>query len=870
MNKDGRVTMKNKRALYAAIILFTFMGGVLSAQGHINLTNTPDMSELPFVLALPNGQVMALWTEGHFNGWGVIWYRILTPGQGWSQAKIAADKIYSAAFPQLDIDQDGEVHMAYMDGCASGNREIYYKKFTNGKWTTPERVGYSPGLNSSWPRIAVEGNRIYVLWCHNHTSPSVTNPRLDIVLMEKNDGGTFPSAYQNVSQLSNSVSVHPFFDVHNGNVYAAWMDDNHAKSNWNIYYNDRIGGNWGNSIRLYPDFNQYTPALTVDPSGVVHVIYANKGNPVWYQQKNSSGWTPRIEISTGKTTVQSMLFMTYKMGYLHAVWRQRDGDGDYIHYARGSTSGNWEPPIKVSHGGESEYPGIDVDKNGTVHVVYSDIGVGGNRDVFYVSLDQVLSYPVASFTLNPDKGNPPLEVQFDASGSYDPDGQLVSYDWDFGDGGTGTGVTASHTYSQQGNFTATLTVTDNESQSSSSSKEIVVGTPPHAVISAGPTSGPSPLVVEFDASASYDEDGYIKSYHWNFGDGTQGSGVTTTHKYTNEGTRTATLTVTDDTGLTGSSSIEIEITDNRTPVARFVRSPQQGPAPLKVNFDASGSNPSDQVNGHIVTYKWDFGDGANGAGVKTSHTYKKAGDFTVTLEITDDNGSKDSATKDVSVFIKPVARFSMSPSEGVVPLTVKFDGSSSSDEDGSIRSYKWYFGDGTVGWGKVVKHQYHTGGDKKVTLQVTDNDGWCDKTEKSLSLIDRPFPPDNPSVQKVINEGLFFSDYINILRWKQNPKNTGKIKPVRYHIYRREKGGGQDFVYLDTIPFGTFRYDDVLLEKRDEMENYIYGVRAVDANNRQSDLRKVDAASSGSAGYSITAVKEEEKNPALKNEQIKK
>ncbi len=858
-----------KQTLFFAIVFFGFMCGLLSAQGYINLTKTSDMSELPFVAALPNGQVMVLWTEGHFNGWGVIWYRLFTPGQGWSDAKVAADKFYSAAFPQVDVDRDGEVHMAYMDGSSSGNREIYYRKYTNGRWSGPEMVGYSPGLNSSWPRIAVEGNRIYVLWCHNHTSPGVTDHDLDIVMMEKNDGGSFGN-YQNVSRLPNSVSVHPFFDVWSGNVYAAWMDDNHGTSNWNIYYNDRIGGQWGNSMRLHPDFNQYTPALTVDSQGVVHLIYANKGNPVWYQQKNSSGWTERKEISTGRTTVQSMLFMRYKLGYLHAVWRQREGDGNYIYYARGTTSGKWETPVKVSHGGASEYPGIDVDKNGTVHIVYSDVGVGGNRDVFYVNLDQVLTYPVASFTASPDQGNPPLEVKFDASESYDPDGRLVSYEWDFGDGARGSGVTTTHTYSQQGRYTATLTVTDNEKQSSSGSREIMVGTPPRAIFSAAPTSGSSPLVVAFDASESFDSDGYVKSYQWSFGDGTQGSGVTTTHKYTNEGTRIATLTVTDNTGLTDSSSVEIEITDNKTPVARFVRSPHQGPAPLKVNFDATGSNPADQVNGRIVSYQWDFGDGATGSGAKVSHTYTKSGDFTITLEITDNDGKKDSATKDVSVFIKPVARFSMNPSEGVVPLTVKFNASASSDKDGNIRSYKWYFGDGTVGWGKVVSHKYDSGGDKNITLRVTDNDGWSDKTEKTLSLRDRPYPPDHPSIQYVVNEGLFFSDYINILRWEQNPQNKGKLKPAYYLIFRREKGSGPEFIYLDTVPFGTFRYDDELLESRNEMGNFIYGIRVVDENGRQSDMRKVDSAAAGS-GQTLTVIREEEKkDPTGKSGLVKK
>ena len=53
-------------------------------------------------------------------------------------------------------------------------------------------------------------------------------------------------------------------------------------------------------------------------------------------------------------------------------------------------------------------------------------------------------------------------VSFDGSGSVDPDGTIVAYDWDFGDGGSGTGVSPSYSYAAAGTFTVTLTVTDDD------------------------------------------------------------------------------------------------------------------------------------------------------------------------------------------------------------------------------------------------------------------------------------------------------------------------------------------------------------------------------------------------------------------------
>jgi PKD repeat protein len=67
----------------------------------------------------------------------------------------------------------------------------------------------------------------------------------------------------------------------------------------------------------------------------------------------------------------------------------------------------------------------------------------------------------------PTEGVAPLEVKFDGAGSYDPDGQIIAYAWDFGDGATGAGAAAvTHQYAAAGPYTATLTVKDNDGATS--------------------------------------------------------------------------------------------------------------------------------------------------------------------------------------------------------------------------------------------------------------------------------------------------------------------------------------------------------------------------------------------------------------------
>jgi PKD repeat protein len=153
-------------------------------------------------------------------------------------------------------------------------------------------------------------------------------------------------------------------------------------------------------------------------------------------------------------------------------------------------------------------------------------------------------------------------IQFDASGSSDPDGTIVSYEWSFGDGTTASGVRVNKRYNSAGSYTVRLTVRDDRGATDSATKTVTVGTvnqPPQASFTFSPTSPDPGDVVHFDASASSDPDGSITSYTWDFGDGTTGSGVTVDHAFPAAGTYTVTLTVRDNEGATDTESKTIQV-----------------------------------------------------------------------------------------------------------------------------------------------------------------------------------------------------------------------------------------------------------------------------------------------------------------------
>ncbi len=168
----------------------------------------------------------------------------------------------------------------------------------------------------------------------------------------------------------------------------------------------------------------------------------------------------------------------------------------------------------------------------------------------------------------PYQGFVGMPIQFDGSKSYDPDGEIKFYRWNFGDGsGEILAENPTHTYTKAGNYTVTLTVIDNNGTSNIAKTYAIVMEEEVNVAPisdpGGPYKGKANEEITFDGSSSYDPDGEIISYIWDFGDGSTAEGKIVTHTYKKVGTYMVTLTVVDNGGKVSMNSTSVTISEKK-------------------------------------------------------------------------------------------------------------------------------------------------------------------------------------------------------------------------------------------------------------------------------------------------------------------
>ncbi len=231
-------------------------------------------------------------------------------------------------------------------------------------------------------------------------------------------------------------------------------------------------------------------------------------------------------------------------------------------------------------------------------------------------------------------GYPPISVYFTDTSTNSP----TSWSWNFGDGGTSAAQNPAHTYATAGVYTVTLTATNAYGSDTETKTGFVTvnGYPPVAAFTGTPTSGTMPLTVSFTDQSTNTP----TSWSWSFGDGGTSTARNPMHVYQNAGTYSVTLTASNPWGSDGEAKtgyITVTAPSQNPPDAQFIGAPTSGKASLTVQF-------TDQSTGNPTSWSWNFGDRTSSTLQNPAHTYTKKGTYTVSLTVTNANGS-DSLTR---------------------------------------------------------------------------------------------------------------------------------------------------------------------------------------------------------------------------------
>lgn len=397
-----------------------------------------------------------------------------------------------------------------------------------------------------------------------------------------------------------------------------------------------------------------------------------------------------------------------------------DTDGDIVNWTWSFGDGS------TGYVSSPEHRYID---NGTYIVTLTITDNTNNSASANINITVLNEPPYPEYTFSPSNPTTVNIVTF-TDQSIDIDGTIISWFWEFGDGKNSTNPNPTHIFPQHGTFLVNLTIIDDDGAENTVRKDIIIrNTPPDADFNYLPKNP-----TDIDEISFYDEsvdlDGTVESFFWTFGDGNTSNQRNPVHLYDTNGVYTVRLTVTDNDGDTDAKSTAITI-HNVPPIVNFSYTPVVPTDRDLISFIATASD----VDGILVNFSWDFGDGNHSYGMGSNHSFADNGVYNVTFKATDDDNDYTSHTLAILVTnIPPQALFDYNPQNPEEDKLVSFT-DLSFDQDGTILNVTWDFGDGTVEEnGVIITHGYNKSGNYLVTLTITDDDGATVTTSQTIEV----------------------------------------------------------------------------------------------------------------------------------------
>ncbi len=386
-------------------------------------------------------------------------------------------------------------------------------------------------------------------------------------------------------------------------------------SNYTWHFGDGKTGYGERVSHTYSESDNYTITLIMK-SGGEEIIISKYLNMLDGETPNVDFcWEP--ETPTTRDTVQFWDNSTDPDDDIYN-WTWDFGDGN-VSYER-------NPVHRYSDSGRYD-----------VTLFVKDISSGGNSATKQIFVFNVP--PVADFYWTREGGS----IKF-LDYSYDSDGSVVNWTWDFGDGNVSYERNPVHNYSEAGIYDVTLTIKDDDSASNFTTRKInTLNNIPYVNFFWSPMEPTVLDTVKFnDNSSGIDDD--IVNWTWDFGDGNISHEQNPSHQFSEKKTYTVTLTVIDERYALNTRSKEIEIV-NAPPVVNFSWEPEYPADGEAINF----TDESYDMDGSIVNWTWDFGDGNVSYERNASHAFSESGTYSVNLTVTDNDNASSSIVHEIMI-----------------------------------------------------------------------------------------------------------------------------------------------------------------------------------------------------------------------------
>jgi PKD repeat protein len=325
-------------------------------------------------------------------------------------------------------------------------------------------------------------------------------------------------------------------------------------------------------------------------------------------------------------------------------------------------------------------------------------------------------------------------IPLNGTGSQDLDGTIVSYLWDLdGDGqhddATGPTPTFDATILDGPDLVnISLKVTDSEGAVSFANSTVNVSNlrPTLGSISGDVSGGLEGALLAWSTTPPTDPAGSrdLLTITWDFGDGANDSGLSVSHVYSNNGTYTVTVTVTDDDGASDSTNFSIIVT-NVPPTIDDVTGPASADEGDSMTWSVNASDAGDDN----LTFTWTFSDGHTANGSSVIHSFADDGAYTITVTVDDGDGGNASQTVNLSVFNSvPILGQVNGDRDGSEGSDITWNVTYSDAGTNDTHTIRWDFGDGIAIEGPAenlssVTHNYSNDGTYILMIVLWDDEG---------------------------------------------------------------------------------------------------------------------------------------------------